>query len=480
VCDYTEKNPLHGYSFAFSTGDIIDTLEARGAVFWAENLNPAEGIYAGVHSNKDDSAFMTKPFDRVARTDTAGHFRIGNMRAGEYRLYALDDVSRDYRFTVSEALAYADMPVRPSLGDSLAPSSLLFLFRQEQQRLYLQRTTREQQHRVQLSFSSAPDSLPSFRALPPSVVDSTRSDSGWVDPMPYVLPVFSAHADTVTLWLTDSIAILQDTIYFETRYRRTDSLYRLEWYTDTLYVVWRAPRLTAKAKEAQERQRRNRRLEIKTNARKGFDLYDSVRIVCTTPLSSIERDSVHLYERVDTILKPIPFVLDFSPDKPLAFTVAAKWKEGTKYELHLDSAALHDVYGITHIKGTYPFETKTSADYSTLRVFLKPFVPKARIQLLNAKDQVVRELPAVAEGAFFQYLKPETYYLRFFIDENGDGKWTTGSWEPKRQPEPVYYYPEKVQTKSNWDFEEEWDYQAVPQTEAKPKGLIKASSSKKK
>jgi hypothetical protein len=107
-------------------------------------------------------------------------------------------------------------------------------------------------------------------------------------------------------------------------------------------------------------------------------------------------------------------------------------------------------------------------------------VPQARIQLLDAKDKVVRELPAEQQGALFQFIKPETYYLRMYIDANNDQQWTTGSWEEKRQPEQVYYFPSKIQTKSNWDFEEEWDYTAVPQTESKPKELIQVSPKKKK
>jgi len=141
---------------------------------------------------------------------------------------------------------------------------------------------------------------------------------------------------------------------------------------------------------------------------------------------------------------------------------------------------LHDMYGITHIAGTYALQVKTPADYSTLRVKLVPFVEHARIQVLSKQDKVVRELPAQTDGAFFEYLKPDTYYLRLYIDANGDEKWTTGSWSEKRQPEPVYYFPESIQTKSNWDFEEEWNYQAVEQTKAKPADLIKASANAKR
>ena len=481
ICDFTEKNPIRGYSFAFSTGDIIDTLEVFGAVFNAENLNPMSGMYVGIHDNLSDTAFTTMPFLRIARTDSAGGYRIGNMRAGTYRLYAVDDVSRDYRLTVGESMAFADERVKmPQDSTPSATLPPLFLFQPQQQRLYLQRTLREKQHFIRLLFSSSPDSIPTFRALRPSEVDSAANDSAWIDPTPYVYPHYSAHRDTVTLWLTDSLAIAQDTLYFEAKYRRTDSLYRLEWFTDTLRAVYRAPRLTAKAKEAEERKNRNRRLELKTNARKNFEIYDTLNLVCSTPLASIEIDSIHLFEKVDTVLKLLSFTLAPHDSLPLQLQFLADLKAGGKYELHVDSGALHDVYGITHIDGKYTLQVKKNEEYSTLRVKISPFNPQARIQLLNGKDIAVRELPAKEEGAFFEYLKPETYYLRLYLDENGDGQWTTGSWEEHRQPEPVYYYPDKIQTKSNWDFEEEWDYLSKPQTEAKPRELIKASSTKKK
>ena len=488
VCDYREKVPLHNYTFYFSTGPTIDTLEYTGRVYEAATLNPLEGIFVGIHQSMEDSAFTTAPFLRVAKTDSAGFFRIGNMHAGTYRLYAVEEVSRDYRLSPGEALAYADEPIRPVLPpvrmmdtlrmDTLRTDSLkldtlpepevkgatLMLFREEQQRLYLQRTIRDQQHRIQIYFSSSPDSLPQLRPL--------------TDSLNYFLS-YSSKRDTVTLWLTDSLSIAQDSIFIEARFRRTDSLYRLEWATDTLRAIWRAPKLNARAKAAEERKNRNRRLELKSNARSGFDLYDTLRLQCATPIATIERDSLHLFERVDTILKPMPFTLAPYDTLPMQLVFLATFNPEGRYELRIDSGAIHDIYGVTHIKGTYPLQVKSLSDYSTLRVKLNPYLPKARIQVLNNKDQVLRELPAETEGALFEYLKPDAYYLRLYLDENGDGKWTTGSWSEKRQPEPIYYFPEKIQTKSNWDFEEEWDYQAVEQLKAKPKELIKAAPKKK-
>ena len=485
VCDYRERVPLRGYNFYFATGPEIDTLDYCGKVFDAYTMNPASGIIVGIHSNLEDSAFTTQPFLRIARTDSTGYFRIGNIHPGTYRLFAVEEASRDYRLTPGEALAFADEVIEvkeltnervkelTNEGDTIVPDSsvveqridkVLFLFKEEQQKLYMQRTLRPDQHRIQVLFSSTPDSLPELTPL--------------TDSLNYHIQ-YSTRQDTMTLWLLDSMSIAQDSLFFAVRYRRTDSLYQLEWASDTIRAIWRAPRLSAKAKEAQERKNRNRRLELKTNARTGFEIYDTLYLSCATPLVGVERDSIHLYERIDTILKPMPFTMAPFDTLSQRLLFYANLKPEGKYELHLDSGALHDVYGITQIAQTYPLQVKSVTDYSTLRVKLNPMVAKARIQVLSNKDVVLRELPATKEGAFFEYLKPDTYYFRMYVDENEDGRWTTGEWSTKRQPEPIYYFPGSIQTKSNWDFEEEWNYQAEEQTKSKPAELITKPSSKR-
>ena len=463
VCDFTERNPLPNYTFAFSTGPVIDTLQLSGRVYDAENLNPLKGITVGVYANLEDSAFTRLPFDRIGRTDSVGAFRIGNMQEGVYRLYAVEDISRDYRLTIGEPLAYVDETVTPEAQTD--STLILWLFSQQQQRLYMQRSQREKQHKIVIPFSATPDSLPQVRPL--------------TDSLNYYI-TYSAKRDTLTLWLTDSTSILQDSLFLEIRYRRTDSVYHLEWTMDTLRAIWRKPRMSAKMQKMMQERQKNRKVDIRSNARSGFDIYDTLRIVSTTPLKDFIADSMHLYERIDTILKPVAFKIAPTDTLPMQLDIMASLKAGKKYELHLDSAALHDVYDAPNKAEKFTLQLKTPEDYSTLRVKLNPYLPKARIQLLNARDEVVRELPANPAGAFFNYLKPDVYYLRLYLDLNDDQRWTTGSWDEHRQPEQVFYFPAKLQTKPNWDFEEEWDYLAVPQTVAKPAELIKASSSKKK
>ena len=512
ICDYTEKNPMRGYVFAFSTGDRIDSMEVYGRVANAEDLNPVSGLMVGLQANLHDSAFSTLPFTRVARSDSLGEFGIQNLRNGIYRLYALQDQSRDFLYQPGEGLAFSDSLVIPEYEteivfdtiwkniadtiDSLSavrqidtiltiqntyvgPADLmLWFFKEDKQRHYFQRVYRDEPHIIKLQFAAPQDSLPLLRALPPSAMDSTRSDSLWTDPWAYTLLQANPTRDTLVYWLTDSIAIRQDSIFLEMTYLKSDSLYNLVPETDTISAIYRAPRMTQKAKEVQEKKARERKLDLKSNAKDKFEVYDTLCVVAAFPIDSIYTDSIRLYEKQDTLLIDKPFTL--RQKDVMSFQIIAPLQQGKQYELHLDSAAVRDIYGVASDKKKFTLRLKTAEDYSTLLIRLPNYDPRIRLQLLSEKDQPVRELPAREEGTKFEYLTPKTYYLRLYFDLNGDGRWTTGDWITKRQPEPVYYFPAKLTLRANWDFEERFDYLARPQLEAKPRELRKDASAAKK
>lgn len=516
ICDYNEKTPLHGYVFSFSTGDYIDSLGVEGMVVNAEDLNPVAGVVVGIHSNPEDSALSTLPFTRITRSDDDGYFTIHNIRPGAYRLYALNDVSRDYLYQPGEALAFSDTLLTPYLdlvtrhdtlwrdtvgidkitGDTLftrqidtirtsveryyEPSDLvLWYFTEDKQRHYFRGTYREEQHAFTLIFATPQDTLPTIRALRPSETDSTRSDSAWVDWMNYTLVQSSPNHDTITYWLTDSLAIRQDSIFMQMTYLVSDSLYNLVPQTDTVLAVYRRPRMSQKAREAQERKKRERKLELKTNTSSKFEIYDTLRIYSAFPLDSVHTEMIHLAHKVDTVLTPMPIQVQERDSLRMHILVCAKLEPAESYVLTIDSAACRDIYGVCNDVVKANFTLKSTDEYANILIRMAQYDPRARIQLLSEKDVVLREEPALPDGTKFAYLAPTTYYLRLYIDLNGDGHWTTGDWLTKRQPEPVYYFPKKLKLRANWDFEETFDHLAVPQIDSKPAALLKKPTDKK-
>ena len=96
IVDNNEGNPMGNFSFSFSTGANIDSMEVAGTVLQAEDLEPIKGIQVGLHRDLSDTAFSTKPFDRVSRTDSRGRFSIRGVAPGIYRIYALKDGNQNY------------------------------------------------------------------------------------------------------------------------------------------------------------------------------------------------------------------------------------------------------------------------------------------------------------------------------------------------------------------------------------------------
>ena len=509
ICDYNEKTPLNGYIYSFSTGDVIDSLAISGRVYNSANLDPVAGVLVGIHINPADSALTTTPFIRITRTDEDGYFTLHNMRGGSYRLFALDDISRDYLYQPGEALAYADSLITPyverrevadttwrdTLGidpqtkdtlftrqiDSISlvsktfylPDSLvLWYFAEEKQRHYFKGVYREEPHAFSLIFSAPQDSIPSILPLSPSQRDSMASDSAWVNWMDYTLVQSNTSHDTLTFWLTDSLAIGQDSIYLEMTYLVSDSLYQLVPQRDTILAVYRRPRMSEKAWENLQRQKRERKLELKSNASGKFEIYDTLHISSAYPLDSIKKEHIHLVHRVDSITKPVSFELQIVDSLKQRIQLVATLQPSESYHLTLDSAACYDIYGKCNDSTAFPIRLKSLDEYSSLLVKLTHFDERARIQLLNEKDQVLQELPALETGTYFGHLAPTTYYLRLYLDLNADQRWTRGDWIAHRQPEPIYYFPSKLKLRANWDFEENFDHLAIPQAQSKPKALI--------
>ena len=90
----------------------------------------------------------------------------------------------------------------------------------------------------------------------------------------------------------------------------------------------------------------------------------------------------------------------------------------------------------------------------------------------------MRTLPADPKATVFRHLKPTDYYIRMFLDANGNGTWDTGDFATRRQPEEVFYYPHKLTLKANFEFTETWDHLAVPLLEQKPLEILKDANKK--
>lgn len=499
ICDNNEKNAINGYSFSFSTGDVIDSLEISGLLINAEDLNPVSGIVIGIHDNLDDSIITVQPFKRIAKTDEDGYFTIHNVRPGTYRIYGLGDVSNDYLYQPGEGIALYDSLIVPTCQTTITADTLwkdsitidtiktiynttytpddllLIYFKENKIRKYFQRATREQQHFFTLTFAAPQDSLPKIRLLNPA--DTISSDTLMITDIAF--EQINPTMDTLVYWLIDSTYMLIDTLQLEMTYLKTDSVYDLYWQTDTIRAVYRAPRISEKAKQKMEQNKPEPKVTLISNAKSSFEIYSELSIRTSTPIRTLVQDSVHLFQMVDTIAKQLSLPLMPADSSYMHWVIRHNWEPDTSYKIEIDSAAFTDIYGVVNDVFSANIKTRTLDEYSSLIIKIEPYDERAMIQVLDDKDVPIRTLRAQPQGVKFEYLTPKSYYVRMYLDLNGDSVWTTGDFQTHRQPEPVYYFSSKLTLRANWDFEETFNYLDTPAEEQKPTELIKDANKKK-
>jgi len=491
IVDLNEKNAIKNYFFSFSTGNEIDTLKIAGTVINAEDLNPMSGIFVGIYKETSDTVFSKKPFLRIGKTDENGRFSINNIKKGAYKVFALGDANRDYFFQPGEGLALYDSLVVPTtrieqmqdtvwkdtvtvdsirtyMGTRFLPDDLtLRYFKESKKRQYLVKSERKEPFVFSLFFNTVMTGLPKIKPL----------NFEWEGK--YILQKNNA-MDSLTYWITDSLVWKTDTLKMTVSYMKTDSVFNLVPTTDTLNISMRKARLNPKARLAKKAtDLKVEPLKYLNNIASTFEIYNPIILNFEAPLYDIDISKIKLSQKIDTTFKTIPFKWRQIDSTKMSYAIDYKWVAENSYELNIDSAAFKSIYNKISNKFSGQFKIRSLDEYSSVKMFLAEFNPKAVLQVLDSKDMVLASKPASEKGTVIQYLKPGDYYVRMFLDNNGNGKWDSGDLASRLQPEEVFYYPKKLTIMANWEFEETWNYRLVPLLKQKPTELIKDASKKK-
>lgn len=511
IQDNNESNKLKNFSYCFSTGDFIDTLKISGRVIEAENHNPVVNIMVGIQSNLEDSAFTTLPFKRITKTDENGHFTIKNIAAGSYHIFALDDIGSNYLFDMpNEKIAFLDTILVPSCKteshndtvyapkdsvntDSLVidtiithtkhiyePKNILLRsFIEQDMRQYLVKSERKERYRMDMFFNIAVDTLPDLRPI------------NFADSLFNTQISFSNNRDSLTYWFRDTTLWAMDTLSFE---------YRHDTVIDTLQFLYRAPKQAAgrpggnanankndKKKKNANNQKVNTdqveektvtRLGVSSNASKTFDVYQPLQFTFAMPTTMNERDSVsyHLEIKKDTLWTTVKAGKIRQIDSiGTKYTFSHEWIADTSYRFVMDSSLFTNMIGHVSDNEAIELRTKSLEEYSKLILHLKNIKGNEVVQLIDKDEKIVKEMKVNGDDMTFEYIAPGVYYMRLFRDEDGDGKWSTGKYSEHRQPEEVLYFPFDIELRAFWDVEEDWDPEAMPLLQQKPKELVKAS-----
>ena len=513
ISDNNEGNPLGNYTYSFSTGDHIDTLEVSGYVVNARDLEPVKGMLVGLYSNLSDTIFRHEPMSRVSRTDSRGHFVIKGVAPGEYRIYGLEDADRDYVFNQkSERIAFSHELIKPSWKpdvrqdtiwrDSLHIDSIMqvpythFLpddivlraFTEQQTARMLLKYERKNANRFTLYYSYGGDSLPTLRGL-----NFDDADAWVLEP--------SLHGDTLTYWLRDSLLINNDTLEVEVSHYVTDTLGLLSHKLDTLTLLSKEPyekRQKQREKEIKEWEKKVEKawkrgdsidakmpiqpLAVSINASSQMSPDENPTLSFDTPLAVADTSKIHLYMQRDTLWYRAPMMVRPHATKPRTLEILGEWRPEQNYSLETDSAAFISIYGLAAAATKTGIKIAAGSDFATIFITLSGLQSDNVVaELLSSADKPVKTARANKGNVEFFYVKPGTYYLRCYEDFNGNGEWDTGDYDADLQAETVYYYPEAIECKANWDLTlPTWQPALMNAARQKPEAIRKQKGEKAK
>ena len=512
ITDNNENNPLGNYTYSFSTGDHIDTLEVAGYVLNAKDLEPIKGILVGLYSNLNDTAFTGEPMLRVSRTDSRGKFIIKGIAPGDYRIYALQDADNNYRFSQKgEQLAFTHDIITPTFKPDIRQDTLwrdtlhidsiarvpythflpdditLRAFTETQTDRYLIKSERTEPDHFTFFFSYGDSLLPEVKGLN-------------FDEREAFITEHSEKRDTVTYWLRDTMLVNQDTLRMELKYMATDTLGVLRLQTDTLDMLAKTPyekRMEQQAdrykewKKKQDRaKKRGKPYETEMPAAALKPQYivasepdpdQNVIITMPAPLAKADTSCIHLYSKHDTLWYRSPYVFRPKQGANRTYELLGEWRPGIEYSLEIDTMAFTDIYGKTSAPYKQGFKVRSEDSYATVLFEVTGMKDTTIVvQLLSSSDEVVKEVSTDNGTAEFFYVKPGTYYARMFIDSNRNGEWDTGLYAGDRQAETTYYYPEKLECKEKWDMTLTWNPTSRKPFMQKPLEITKQKPEKEK
>ena len=411
IVDNNEENPFPYFKYVLSTGDYIDSLSVNGYITDAELRKPDDFVSVmlyEVNSTLTDSVvFKERPKYITNTLDSTTTFTLENLKAGKYMLVAMKDNNQDYKFQPeSDKIGfYKNYITVPT--DSVYE---IKLFKEELDNKVI-RPRLLSGEKIAFGYQGE------YKDLLINVESDVPNDFEYritKDP----------DADSLFYWYKPRLKV--DSLLFEVNNKKY------------------AEDFTVKISE-QERDT----LKITSKPSSTINFNDNFKLTGTVPFSKINTDKI-------TILNADSLKVDFSTKLDSisnTIEIAFEKPENERFKIQVLPEAFEDFFGDTNDTLNYSLATKTYADYGNVRVTLQNAVYPMIVQLTNDKGEVKAELYSTKpEPIDFRNIESGDYYLRAIFDSNGNGKFDSGNYLKKIQPERVSHFEDKLEVRSNFDF----------------------------
>jgi Bacterial Ig-like domain len=412
IVDLNEGNPINNLNYVFSTGNEIDSSSVSGIVKDVWTGKPLENIAVFLYKSMEDSiVFLEKPF-YVGYTDVSGNFIVKNLKPGEYKMIALEDLSRNYLYEPkSEKIGFLNDPVWVSENVTGIEFNLF--------------NSLPEKYKINAINQPSPT-----RVLIELNKPIKNKDSIHIDPVLFY--TLNPGLDTITIWSKPEIT---DSINF-TIYTKDSVLFHrqisIKKQFDSTRFFLEAVRLSV-----------NRYLSMDT----------AIKIRSNSPLIEVMTGGITILK---DSTKQIPIQYYIINEDKMSVSIKADFEENHDYFIQIKEKTLFDVYNKTN----KPLSEKTSwpNDETFGSITLMPILKRKSnyiLELNDEKGKLIRKfyLKNAVDKISIKRLQPGKYTIRIIEDINDNKIWDTGSYIDKIFPEPVYNVPNDIEVRANWDTE---------------------------
>lgn len=421
IQDINERNKLEDYSFVFSTGEKIDSVELQGNIVYSTDGKAAEGVLVGLYPTDADSLFLKQPPLYIGKTDKEGKYYIRHIKPGNYELTALEDKNfNDYFDLPNEQIAFLEEDL--NLADSMSYLIDLQLFEE---------------------------------ASDNRVLNTENSSKG-----NFIIELEQSNAIVETQWLGEPA--LQDSFVIkklEEKKMQVKTYYQNSTPQQILLLENDAPFDTVTLQNQVEEPEE---FEVETNLIVSRIKYlkhdDTLKIFGNHWLESMDYSQALLYVK-DSLVLPLnedPIQVQESKE---GLSIFYDWEEKITYTLAFLPNSFTSVYGQSNTDSlSIAFFLKSPSEYGDLTMKIANYLDLENTegyyyQLKTGSGEEIQR--GIVQDSLIRFtgLAKGKYEFSITEDLNQNGKWDSGVYSSRRQPERIYTPQEEVNVKVNWETE---------------------------
>lgn len=463
IRDNNEGNILKNYTYVFSTGAHLDSMQVSGKLTDVLTGEPESEALVMLYKNDIDSLPLDTVPDYFTRSGKDGSYILRNVGNQPFKIFALKDENANYRFDVpAEKIGFIDSLITPyypnvsaqldsSKADSASADSLslikktgslpmpsydITMFVEDDTTQFLKKAYCEYFKKLVFVYNRP---IQSFQMDFPSVTFKKQ----------WHLTDLSNSLDTITVWVTD---IVPDTLNLVASVANGKP--------DTVELVMKPYSANIKSTVRVKGQKRK---EEKFALTAGFlpaagrapKPNEPLVLVWNHPILGMDISSMKLYE------DSIRVVYDITTSDPALrrFNISYPWKKDKLYKLVVSDSAFTDLYNLYSDSAGTTFKGVDKEMFGSLSLKMTA-VPNSPmlLELVNSSQTLIeRRIIQSQQTIKFTRLDPGKYDLIIIEDENNNGHWDSGRYTEHLQPEPIHVIEKGSEVRANWDLELEWN-----------------------